>query len=313
MQNTGQIIKSKSTERFTVIPNEIIRSKKLSYEQKGMLCFLLSLPSDWVLFKTTLHEQTCQPKGTTERIFKELQELGYIISMRDIDSSGRFCGWNHIVYDTPHLPDNSVDNKENPPTSENVDVGKSAPILKTDNTELNTEEYKIPETSSGVDWVNTPPASQHAEPESENGLAPEKVSVPRARGKKIDRAHAPCVKIYCGWYKERTTLEATPEPADFKGLSELLKKLRKIASLDPGESEKTTETFKRFLESHPKWSKFQQSQIRLRDISSQFQNIMLELEKHRSPEKHRKDQSTKETIYENLKNPDFKYPTYGKL
>ncbi len=42
--NAGQIIKSKTTNRFTVLPNDIPQSMTLTFEQKGLLSYLLSLP-----------------------------------------------------------------------------------------------------------------------------------------------------------------------------------------------------------------------------------------------------------------------------
>ena len=121
--NTGQIIKSKTTERFTTLPNEIIKSKELSLEEKGFLSFLLSLPSDWVLYRHNLYKELPDAKGTIDRLFKSLQEKGYILSVRVHNSeNGQFIGWNHIVYDCPY---------PEPPIFENAEVGQSASILKT--------------------------------------------------------------------------------------------------------------------------------------------------------------------------------------
>ncbi len=132
--NTGQIIKSRSTERFTSIPNEITQSKILSFEERGLLIFLLSLPSDWCLYKTQLSERTNQPAGTIDRVWKSLQKKGYILSVKVLSKeSGRFEGWNHIVYDAPTLTNADVgDFRESElPTVGNPDVGETMPIQKT--------------------------------------------------------------------------------------------------------------------------------------------------------------------------------------
>lgn len=120
--NTGQIIKSKTTERFTTLPNDVIRSKDLTLEEKGFLAFLLSLPSDWVLYKSNLYKELPDAKGTIDRVFRNLQDKGYILSVRVHDKIGQFVGWNHIVYDYPYQVE---------PSSTNAEVGQSAPILKT--------------------------------------------------------------------------------------------------------------------------------------------------------------------------------------
>ena len=129
VMNTGMIIKSKSVDRFTSIDNEIIRNFGLSLEERGLLIFLLSLRHDWVIYKTTLHERVGCSKGTLDRVFKGLQEKGYIISVKVINDSGHFSGWNHVVYDIP--------------TSTNTDVGKSAPISNTNTSKLYIKNTKF--------------------------------------------------------------------------------------------------------------------------------------------------------------------------
>lgn len=118
------IIKSKSVDRFTAIDNEIIRSFDLTLEERGLLIFLLSLRHDWVIYKTTLHDRVGCSKGTLDRVFKGLQDKGYIVSVKVINELGHFNGWNHVVYDVP--------------TSANADIGESAPIS---NTKLNSKLY----------------------------------------------------------------------------------------------------------------------------------------------------------------------------
>jgi hypothetical protein len=128
--NTGQIIKSRTTERFTTLPNEVIKSKDLSLEDKGLLSYLLSLPSDWVIYKQNLYNSLPDKKGSIDRSFKSLQKKGYILSVKVHDQkTGRFIGWNHVVYDIPAEVE-KIQQSENP-TSENTEFGENAPILKT--------------------------------------------------------------------------------------------------------------------------------------------------------------------------------------
>jgi hypothetical protein len=134
--NTGQIIKSKTTERFTTLPNDIIKSKDLTLEEKGLLSYLLSLPSDWVLYRQNLYNSLPDKKGTIDKCFRGLQQKGYIISFKVHDlTTGKFKGWNHVVYDIS--TDNGIDRVRDLPSSGFTDVGESAPILNT-NVLLNT-------------------------------------------------------------------------------------------------------------------------------------------------------------------------------
>lgn len=100
--NTGQIIKAKRKHGFSVLPNELTQSSGLTLEEKGMLAFLLSLPDDWVLYKKNLYDRLPDGKHTIDRVFKSLQEKGYIFSKRQVDeATGKMVGWNHVVYDSP--------------------------------------------------------------------------------------------------------------------------------------------------------------------------------------------------------------------
>jgi hypothetical protein len=102
--NTGQIVKGRRKHDFAIIPNEISQSMDLTLEEKGMMCFLLSLPDNWVLYKKNLYEQITDGKYAVDRVFKSLQDKGYILSCRQMDiNTGRMVGWNHIVYDAPQL------------------------------------------------------------------------------------------------------------------------------------------------------------------------------------------------------------------
>lgn len=130
--NTGQIIKSRSTERFTTLPNEVLKNKKLSLEEKGFLSFLLSLPCDWVIYRQNLYNELPDKKGTIDKLFRNLQQKGYILSVKVHDpKTGRFVGWNHVVYDIPAEIDKNRQSAN--PISEIPDLGKSAPILNTNN------------------------------------------------------------------------------------------------------------------------------------------------------------------------------------
>jgi hypothetical protein len=93
------IIKSKQAGNYTVLPNELFKSG-LSIEGIGMLSYFLSLPHDWVIYKTKLHTTFNITIQKCNKIFKELQSKGYLISVKKFGDNGRIT-WEHIVYDYP--------------------------------------------------------------------------------------------------------------------------------------------------------------------------------------------------------------------
>ena len=94
------IIKSRHASNYTVIPNDIFKSK-LSFEAIGLLTYFLSLPNDWAIKKTSLHIQLNIGRDKIDRMFKELQDVGYINSVKRINNNGTYTH-DHIVYDKPY-------------------------------------------------------------------------------------------------------------------------------------------------------------------------------------------------------------------
>lgn len=92
------IYKSKTVSKFTIIPNDVFKSG-MSLEAIGLLSYFLSLPEDWVIYKTMLHNHLDIGREKLDRVFKELQASGYIISV-ERRTSGKIS-YEHIVYDKP--------------------------------------------------------------------------------------------------------------------------------------------------------------------------------------------------------------------
>lgn len=94
------IIKSKHASNYTVIPNEVFNSD-LTVGAIGLLCYFLSLPHDWVIYKTTLHDKLGLGREKVDKLFKELVNKGYVISVKKHLDNGKF-EYEHIVYDKPY-------------------------------------------------------------------------------------------------------------------------------------------------------------------------------------------------------------------
>lgn len=144
--NSGQIVKSKTAGQFVTLTNEIARSEIISLKAKGLLVHLLSLPSDWVLYKANLYNSINEKKGTIDSAFKELQDKGFILSVKVVDNLGRFVGWNHVVYDTP-TEIGKTRHSENP-TFGKSEIGETAPIqrninTKKDNIQINNKDKEL--------------------------------------------------------------------------------------------------------------------------------------------------------------------------
>lgn len=103
---SGQIIRSpkRGAVRYTPISNSVLQNEDLSFEARGLLSYILSLPEDWIIVKGNIQKNH---KGTgTEkfnRIWKELVSNNYIDSEKVRDpESGVFLGWCHVAYEEPN-------------------------------------------------------------------------------------------------------------------------------------------------------------------------------------------------------------------
>jgi hypothetical protein len=137
-QNTGLIVKSKLTEKYTIIPNAILKDPKLSLKSKGLLCILLSLPSDWAVYKSQLQQFSSDGRDSTTSSFNELVENGYITAIRRINNKGQFMGWDYIVYNERVEPIT-----ENPITENPYSVNPSLQSTKEQSKDIKSKDTSI--------------------------------------------------------------------------------------------------------------------------------------------------------------------------
>jgi hypothetical protein len=103
-----QIKKSKQTFNFTQVPNEILLNPDLRVTTKGVLCCLLSLPDDWVIYKKDLIKRFNLTRYELDVAFKELIQKGYILETDLLKRDGKFTGNGYIVYDKPVITDAEI-------------------------------------------------------------------------------------------------------------------------------------------------------------------------------------------------------------
>jgi len=92
---SGKII-NKRKNNFTIIPNEIIKAKDLTWKAKGLMCYLLSLSDDWDIHKSDLANRSLDGYESMLSGWNELEKLGYIHSIR-VKENNLFKGYNYIV------------------------------------------------------------------------------------------------------------------------------------------------------------------------------------------------------------------------
>lgn len=111
------------TRSYTVLQNELLRDRRLSWKARGLLVYLLSQPPGWTT--RTEHLAAVAPDGrdSVRSGLRELEAAGYLRRWRTRADDGRWQ-WHTVVYDDPvhnsgSCPQTTSENPstENPATS----------------------------------------------------------------------------------------------------------------------------------------------------------------------------------------------------
>lgn len=94
-----RIYKSNNRENFTIINNEILRRKDVSWKAKGILAYIMQLPSDWEIYLEELQNNATDGRDSFRSGWKELQEAGYV-RRYPVRDQGKIVEWRTEVRET---------------------------------------------------------------------------------------------------------------------------------------------------------------------------------------------------------------------
>lgn len=94
-----KIVKSKKNLRYTTIHNFILANEKLSLQAKGLYCYIVSLPEDWVIYKSEIMKHHSNGRAAFETAWQELEEAGYLVGADQVRKDGKFMGRDYVFYD----------------------------------------------------------------------------------------------------------------------------------------------------------------------------------------------------------------------
>ena len=83
-------------------PVEPLTDRRLSWDEKGMMAYLLSKPNDWEIRHADLIGQSPDGRDKVARIKRGLIAKGYLAMTRERSAEGQFT-WVTIVYESPAL------------------------------------------------------------------------------------------------------------------------------------------------------------------------------------------------------------------
>ena len=84
------VLKNKTQGNFTLVSNTILRDKRLSLRDRGLLCTIISLPDGWQFSIAGLSAIMKDGKDAIRASIVTLQSLGYLHVNRSRDARGQF-------------------------------------------------------------------------------------------------------------------------------------------------------------------------------------------------------------------------------
>lgn len=101
MMGQGQINRIRKEHNFVQVDTGYLRNPGLSAKAKGVLTYILSLPDDWILYKSELPRHFTDGKDSIRAALKELEANGYLTQEEKRDEKGRILHHNLTVYEVP--------------------------------------------------------------------------------------------------------------------------------------------------------------------------------------------------------------------
>lgn len=106
------------TNKFTVISNNEVQDKRLSWKARGIFSYLWSMPDNWDFYETEVAKHAPDGRDSLRSGLMELEEHGYLKRER-VRNKGQFGGTAWIITDNPTpKTENQTPMSENP-TQEN--------------------------------------------------------------------------------------------------------------------------------------------------------------------------------------------------
>ncbi|WP_372986068.1 hypothetical protein [Marinobacter sp.] len=126
------IKKERLTKNFASIPNALFEEKGLSLDTIGVLVYLLSLPKDWEVRADHIRKKFGIGKDKQQRIFKELEDAGYLVREKVRGAYGRWIT-GITIHQPPQKPAGTIDGDSGAGFSGHgkSDTGENGPLYKT--------------------------------------------------------------------------------------------------------------------------------------------------------------------------------------
>jgi hypothetical protein len=136
------IIQCEHDREFTVITNKLLSDKRLTLDEKGLLCWFLSLPKDWEIRPAHVCKEHDIGRDRYHRIMKSLRDRGYSKMVVERAEDGTIVCIRHLVAETPKFQHEVPDDPD-----ERVCEIENAEIEAIDDTVAPLQQPGYPDTA----------------------------------------------------------------------------------------------------------------------------------------------------------------------
>jgi hypothetical protein len=135
------IIRRRHTKSFVTLENALVRDRRLSLDEHGMLHYLLSLPDDWEVSRANCARFWDIGKDKAARIFRSLRRCGWAQVERIHGEDGTFLGVRWIITDEPgaEVSEAALDQE----TDTDDDAPETAPTVAPEHHDMPLPEHGL--------------------------------------------------------------------------------------------------------------------------------------------------------------------------
>jgi len=138
MRVDNNIYRHKVYENFTSLNNAILQDENISFFAKGLLAYLISLPSDWNISVKVIAAKFKEKESKILAAFKELIEIGYCLR-KPCFKHGRLYGQSYYITDSKGI----FGEDQQPPE-------KTVPLKNSDTPKIQSSENTVPLKKGGA-------------------------------------------------------------------------------------------------------------------------------------------------------------------
>lgn len=144
------IVTRKRNDSYAIVPNAVANDDRLTFEERGLLVYLLAKPHDWKISIANIRAEGGVGRDKVYRMLKHLAETGYVKAEQTKRADGTFGQTDYTVYDDAvpdrlpldePLPEKSEAVRPLPESQDTVKPLPEKPDTETPDTE-NQEAYK---------------------------------------------------------------------------------------------------------------------------------------------------------------------------